>query len=159
MRMKNIFTTVLLAVSFFIQNSCRPMECQSSPPVLRFQILDKNDKSLISKMNKDSLRFTFKELNGNTKTLSDLRVNVNDSTSTEPINHIIQTYELVTKSNQLKDSSFFVELNGKVLGKIQLKTFLNDEKCQGWITASEVLFNDKKTIFVSNKSLYILKVD
>jgi hypothetical protein len=159
MKIKNILTLTLLLSCFLIEISCRSLECQSPPPVLRFLIVDKNDKSLISNINKDSLKFTFKELNGKTQTLSDLRISVNDSTSIEPFNHIIETYELVTKSNQLQDSLFFVELNGKVLGKIQLKTFLNNEKCQGWITASEVLFNGKRPTFVGNKSLNILKVD
>jgi hypothetical protein len=134
-----IFTSFFTLLGcFLIQISCNSLECQSPPPVLRFLIVDKNDKSLISKINKDSLKFTFKELNGKTQTLSDLRISVNDSTAIEPFNHIIETYELVTKSNQLQDSLFFVELNGKTLGKIQLKTFKNNEKCQGWITASEV---------------------
>jgi hypothetical protein len=159
MKIRNIIICVILSVCHLIQISCRPMECQSPPPVLRFLIVDKNDKSLISKINKDSLKFTFKELNGKTQTLSDLRIYVNDSTAIEPFNHIIETYELVTKSNQLQDSLFFIELNGKVLGKIQLKTFRNDEKCQGWLTASEVSFNGKKPTFVGNKSLHILKVD
>jgi hypothetical protein len=159
MKIKNISTLVLLLSCLLIKISCSPPECQSPPPVLRFLIVDKNEKSLISNINKDSLKFTFKELNGKTQTLSDLTINVNDSTAIEPFNHIIETYELVTKSNQLQDSLFFVELNGKILGKIQLKTFRNDEKCQGWLTASEVLFNGKKPTFVGNKSLHILKAD
>ena len=50
---------------------------------------------------------------------------------------------IIPQSANSNDPLFSLELSGVVVGKIQLKTFEHNEKCNRWYDVAEVHFNDK----------------
>jgi hypothetical protein len=126
--------------------------------VYRFALIDKNDKSWINNINKDSLKITYKD-GSVLKKIENLRVGITDSIGTKQFNHVVSTYELVSISGELNDPIFDIELEGKSLGKIQLKTIRNNPKYSGWTTISEVLFNGKKPVTSSVFYLDVFQTD
>ena len=131
--------------------------CLAPPPTINFVILDKNDKELLTSSNKDSLKISFMKYANNKQFIEDVKVFVADSVSATNnlFRSSVTTHQLISQSLNQQDPVFSLELKGVVIGKIQLKTFQKNEKCDGWATASEVRFNDK----IVQGGLFIFKMD
>ena len=130
--------------------------CLAPPPTINFVVLDKNDKELLTNSNKDSLKISF--ISGSNKQfIEDVKVFVADSISATNalFRSSVTTHQLIGQSLTQQDPIFNLELKGVVIGKIQLKTFQKNEKCDGWARASEVRFNNK----IVQGGLFIFKMD
>lgn len=159
MKNRHFIATLTVLVCFLLQLSCSTKECGCGPPPdYRFALVDKNDKSWIDKSNKDSLKITYKQ-GILVKQVENIRIEITDSAGTKEFNHIVSATQLIYTSSEANDPVFDVELQGKLLGKIHLKTIRNNPERSGWTTISEVLFNGKKPVTSKTYYLDIFKTD
>jgi hypothetical protein len=152
--MMNLKNFTLLAACFSIVllfNCCRPQFCLAPPPSLSFVLLDKN--------NKDSLKVTYLNAS-NAKEYINPLINFVDSLNTSAsFNTFIDAYAIIPKSFILKDPVFNLEFAGNVIGKINLKTFKHNEKCNNWENFSEVRFNEKVVTHDNTTDVFVFKTN
>lgn len=134
--------------------------CLAPPPSFYFVILDKNDKELLNRSNKDSLKLSY--LNGlNREFIPNLPTRVIDTipNTFSPFQIVAGDFGIIFKSAALKDPIFSLELGEKVIGKMQLKTFRHNEKCNDWDDVSEVRFNDKVIQRISTSGIFVFRTE
>ena len=161
MKIKNTISFGLLLACFLIQTACdrRDCGCAPPPPSFKFILTDKNEQPLITKYNRDSLNIMYKDALDVPQSLSDIRT-TNTDTIFNYFNQVIYSYDILSKSIDLKDPIFDVQLSKKTIGKIQLKTSVTSIQSDGkWIDVSEVMFNGKKVDISNTNGAYILKVE
>ena len=148
MNLKNVlfltafFCIVLLSSQCVTTSVENP--CLAPPPTFSFVLLDKNDKELITKSNKDSVKIFYWDGSLNKRLVFNILVNFDSSNSSNPsFQSFANADAIIPQSANSNDPIFSLELSGFVVGKIQLKTFEHNEKCNRWYDVSEVRFNDK----------------
>ncbi|MBO0932090.1 hypothetical protein [Fibrella aquatilis] len=105
--------------------------CMAPPPMLTFQPVRKDGTNLITSANASTVIVRFYNRN-DPRTLTDARAYPNAFTS----------YNIVSNANAIGDTTrFFLSVDDKPLGYIQLKTQKGTEPCNPWEYASEVRFN------------------
>ncbi len=146
----NFKNTLLLAAAFaviLIGNSCHISGnediCLAPPPNFTLVVVDKNDKEIISKANKDSVKIFYTQGLQPKKYVPDVSVDFDSTSSSQPFRAFVRAYAIFYHSFGANDPIYNLEISGNVIGQIQLKTFIHKEKCNGWHDASEVRFNDK----------------
>ncbi len=160
MKIKNTISGLLFLAFFLTQIRCSKggYACQAPPPQFDFIIVDNNGKSLITDANKDSLKIVSSEFPKTTQ-LKNINVRKADSTVSNLYNYVVYAGGIFTLSNQNNDPTFNVELSGKLLGNLKLKTYLDDTDCSGWMKASEILFNGKKPSISGQYGPFIFKAE
>lgn len=162
MKIKTITAIIFLFSCIIIQTACDSniIGCTLPPQPFSFALKDKDDKSLISNDNKDLIKITFTDNLGVPQSLVDAKAMVfKDTTNSGLLDHVINSYEILSKSNEMKDPVFDIQLSKKSIGNIQLKTIVNTAHTDKWIDVSEVFFNGKKVEISKLNGFYILKTD
>ena len=157
----NFKNTLLLAASFaiiLIGNSCRREFCTVPPPDFTLVVVDKNDKEIISKVNKDSVKIFYQQGLQPKKYVPDVSVNYDSTNSLQQFRAFVRAYAIFYQSFGANDPVYNLEISGNVIGQIQLKTFQHNETCNNnWHDASEVRFNDKVVASDNKIGLLIFK--
>lgn len=105
--------------------------CMAPPPRLTFQPVKKDGTNSITQANASTVSVRFYNQN-DPRTLRDAKAYTNSFTS----------YDIVSNANVIGDTThFFLSVDDKLLGYIQLRTRKGTEPCNPWEYASEVRFN------------------
>jgi hypothetical protein len=119
---------LLLGISILSFVGCLgKRECQSPPPSFYFQV-QKND-TIYPIQGDSSGRLNVFYMAGSQ------RINVSDLAE---INGAYSSSEIIERSWTLKNPDFVIELDGEVLTSIAFETYINNDKCQGWPSISNV---------------------
>ncbi|MCF2443527.1 hypothetical protein L0657_06120 [Dyadobacter sp. CY345] len=120
-------------------------DCQAPPPKIALQIMD---GTLTYPADLDSaarIKVSYLE-NNQQKYVEDLDIE----------GDVFFSSMLIQDSRRLNDTEFSLELNGKVLTKIKLETFINNGKCNGWANVSKVTQNGQDVSRLANGT-YLIK--
>ncbi|WP_157486784.1 hypothetical protein [Dyadobacter alkalitolerans] len=63
---------------------------------------------------------------------------------------------LIDESRRANDPELSFELNGRVLTKMKMETYINNAKCNGWATVSNV-YQNGKVVSSSANGAYLIK--
>lgn len=132
-----ILSVVLL---LFCQSSCRQdVDCTSPPPSFYFQI---QKDGITYPSQKDTLRgFGVYYV-----TDQQTKIYIPGIAAQE---NIFQSGVLISKSRELNDQEFVIEIEGQTFTKLKLETYVNPTRCNNWPQVSKVYSNgilvDKNT--------------
>ena len=146
--MRNIVVYLILT-SFGLLFSCGKKACQSPPPTLRFMLMEANGKNLITDANagKVSVQYT----NGGQL------IRVSDVQLSASTTYAFTSYEMIPIARQSADTThFYVLINNKTVGPIQLKTYVDNSECDGWTHISELRFEGRLIAYDNMKPGYVL---
>ena len=128
----------------FLAGCDRNIDCQSPPPSFFFRVV--RDGSIYPSAANPSaiLKISYAE-GGQQKYLTDLEV----------IDGFFTSSMIIERSWALDDPAFTLELNGQILTKIKLENYMNNARCQGWPSVSEVYENGQLAKKTENQILCI----
>lgn len=125
--------------------------CQSPPPVMRLLLNTPTGINAINADNAGQVAVQYTR-NGQLTDVSDVQV----SSATL---YTINSYELIRVARQSDDTThMYVLIGNKPLGLIQLKTYVDNSRCDGWTHASELRFNGQVVPYDNLKSGYALTI-
>lgn len=114
----------------FTSCSKNNVECQTPPPSFFFRVM--SDGSIYPSQSDTSSTLIISYLDGDQrKIISDLK----------EIDGFFDSSEIITRSWALHNPAFTLELNGQEFTKIRFDTYMNNAKCQGWASVSNVYEN------------------
>ncbi len=135
-----------LLIAHYLLTGCNNnIDCQSPPAQIAIQI---TNGTLTYPADLDTaarIKVSYQE-NNQQKYVGDL-IRMGD---------VFISYMLVEDSRRLNDPEFSFELNGQVLAKMKMETYLNNAKCNGWANISKV-YQNGETISRSANGTYLLK--
>ena len=120
LHLKRILLLAFVPFIFAI-SGCDNRDCQAPPPTFYFRIAD---AALTYPADLDSgavIRISYIE-NGQKNYINDIR----------KADDILETWQIIPVSRKLNDPEFTFELDGRVLTKLKLKTYVNNSECSGW---------------------------
>jgi hypothetical protein len=124
---------------------CDNVDCQAPPSQIAVQIMD---GALIYPADLDTaarVKVSYQE-NNQQKYVADL-VREGD---------VFLTSMLIEDSRRANDPEFSFELNGRILAKIRMETYINNAKCNGWANISNV-YQNGEVVSRSPNWAYLLK--
>lgn len=125
-----LFPYVFLLVFCFIAGCNNNVDCQAPPPSFYFKVA--TDSLIYPTPADTATKIMISYLDGNQqKTITDLTENEG----------LYKSSEIITHSFNLNNPEFTIAVNGKDLTKLRFETYLNNAKCQGWPTVSNVYEN------------------
>lgn len=124
--------------------------CQNPPQTLRFSIAKTTGENIITATNADKVAISYFR-NGQLTAVSDLRV--------QPPNYSVESLDAIMSARQTTDTTrFYVSVDNKPQGIIQLKTYVDNSPCDGWTHISELRFNGQIVAYDNMKPGYTLVV-
>jgi hypothetical protein len=117
-------------VTCFLIGCENNMDCQAPPPSFYFRIIG---NGFVYPTRADtSAKLTISYVDGGRlKTIADLR----------EIDGLFRSSEIISSSWALDNPEFTLELNNQELSKVKFDTYMNNAKCQGWASVSNVYEN------------------
>lgn len=142
-RVYPLVSILSLVLLLFWQSSCRQdVDCTSPPPSFYFQI---QKDGITYPSQKDTLRgFGIYYV-----TDQQTKIYIPGIAAQE---NIFQSGVLISKSRELNDQEFVIEIEGQTFTKLKLETYVNPTRCNNWPQVSKVYSNgilvDKNTTSV-----------
>jgi len=113
-----------------------PLDCQSPPPTVYFDVVDKQNVSLLTAANSGTLKLSYPTAAGSQAYITDARTDV---TASQP--SYIATRELIDKAQQLNPVVFTPEVDSRRVGSLQLTTYKNNGNCDNWVHPDKITLN------------------
>lgn len=124
--------------------------CQSPPPAVRLIVVTPAGKPVITPDNAAQITVQYTR-NGYLTPVSDVQIS--------PATGLVESYELIGVARQATDTThIYLSAGNKPLGIIQLKTYVDNSRCDGWTHISELRFNGQVVPYDNLKTGYVLTV-
>ena len=124
--------------------------CQTPPPVLRLKLLDASGNNYLTPITAGTVTILY---------YNDRGYLTGPSMTVSTKDWLISTYDPISMSRKGNDTTQFqLKVDDKRLGTFQLKTYKNQEPCNGWDQASELRFNGQLTTYSSYSSTYSITI-
>lgn len=135
------FSSIVAGISLSIAScltGCNQddVDCQSPPPTLYFNVVDKQNVSLITPATSSTVKLSYPTAAGNQAYITDVQA---DAVVGQPA--YLATSELIGKAQQLNPIVFTLEVDNRRVGSVQLTTYKNNDNCDGWTHPDKVMFN------------------
>ena len=138
-----LFWCLILTACFLA--GCNNVDCQAPPSEISIQI---TDGTLTYPADLDTaarIKVSYQE-NNKKKYVNDL----------QRMGDVFFSNILIEESHGAKDPEFSFELNDRVLAKMKMETYINDAKCNGWATISNI-YQNGKVVSRSENGSYLIK--
>lgn len=140
---------VLIFSGFFWITACERKECQSPPPSIRLLLIQPDGSNAITTDNAGRVNILHTN-NGKLIPIGNYKVG-------PPAAYTIETYEMNIVSRQFADTThFYINVDDKPFGVVQLKTYVDNGRCDGWTHVNELKFNGRVVPYDNMKPGYML---
>lgn len=145
----NYVKLLLLCGSLILLVTCKGnIACQSPPPVVQFSLAKTTGENVITATNADKVTIRYFR-NGQMTGVNDMRVRAP--------NYWVESLEILAAAHQATDTTrFYVSVDDKPQGVLQLKTYVDSRPCDGWTHISELRFNGRVIPYDNLKPGYTL---
>lgn len=140
---------LLIFCGFVSITACERKLCQNPPPTNRLLLVQPDGSNAVTATN--ASRVTIRHTKEG-KLVSTKNVRVSN-----PPEYAVESYEMNVISRQLNDTThFYVSVDDKLFGVVQLKTHVDNSSCDGWTHVSELRFNGRIVPYDNLKPGYTL---
>ena len=144
-----ILATLLVFCGFVLLTACERKLCQNPPPTTRLLLIQPDGSNAITATNASRVAISY--------TKEGKLISTENPGIGTPPNYAVESYDINVISRQLNDTThFYVSVDDKLFGVVQLKTRIDDSRCDGWIHVGELRFNGKIIPYDNLKPGYIL---
>lgn len=141
-----LFNGLLLAGLVLVTKSCSS-KCQNGPTPVQFKLLDPAGKTRLATSKAGDLKLAYYK--GGQLT----NMEIGDR---PPAFEIFEPVEIARRSNDT--TRFYLTLNQQRVGVLQLKTYIDNSRCDGWPHVNEVLFNGQPSVYNKTDFAYLLVI-
>lgn len=145
----NYINLLFLYGSLTLLAACKGhIACQSPPQTLLFSLNKTTGENVITTTNADKVAIRYFR-NGQVTLVNDIRV--------QAPNYWVESLDMLTAARQAMDTTrFYVSIDDKPQGIVQLKTYVDNSPCDGWTHIGELRFNGRVIPYNNLKPGYTL---